>query len=63
MSELIFIEAVLPRDPDTLYAYCTDCRMTHYLSECRALILRTARLRKQVANLRQELADVSQEMA
>lgn len=61
--ELIFIEAVLPRNPETLYSYCRDCERSHYLSECRAWRRRAARLKKEVAALRQELADVTQELA
>jgi len=60
---LIYVEAVLPRDPETIFSYCSHCQRSHYLSECRFLPLRTKRLREQVALLRQELADVSREIA
>jgi hypothetical protein len=60
---LIYIEAVLPRDPSTLFSYCTDCSRSHYLNECRYRRARERRLREQVSQLRQELADVSEEIA
>lgn len=63
MTDLIFIEAVLPRDATKLFSYCDWCRRSHYLSECTYRIGRAKKLKAEVAALRQQLADVSGEIA
>jgi hypothetical protein len=69
MSELIFIEAVLPEATRRLghtslpFEYCEGCHQSHAIENCRTRGFMTTELRKEVARLRQRLANYSGEPA